>query len=247
MNPLPTPPSTRHRSDGRGHIASLVALCNRKVRKATAGNVRKQYFQCSTQLSYEPLRPRRESNPRHLDYEGTASCATAVGRSIADLLRNATRVRPRSGRANPIQTLKGGGAMVRGACPSNSLWLEPHGSRPSPNPVRPVALSAECGASFADLYLGTARNRQVRARPRIRRVGWIALRVFAWVPASPRGYHRRAADRRRALSLLPSDFDRARRTLLPVPGRTERVFAGGTEGFLLSSAGSTDRRIRAPR
>src|SRR5262249_6043211 len=84
-------------------------------------------------------------------------------------------------------------------------------------------LSAQRRPGAPRLYLGASGHREVLAGAAVRCAGGAALRLSAWQPARARRHTWRAADLGEHQPLLPSTYDRARGTLLPVPRRAERL------------------------
>ena len=105
--------------------------------------------------------------------------------------------------------------------------------------------AVECKHGPSGLYLGTARDREVRHRGAVRLGRGPGVRLPAGQPAGAGGHHRRAPDRGGAQCVLPAPHDRPGEALLPVSGRIERLLPGGAEGLLPPDPGAADRGVPA--
>ena len=107
---------------------------------------------------------------------------------------------------------------------------------------------AERGPCAAGVHLGASRYRQKRHRGTVCPASGPALCVPLGQSAGPGGHHRRAPNRKRAERVLPAQDDCPGRALLPVPGRAQRLFSGGTESVLFPYPGTPGGGISpAPR
>ena len=105
----------------------------------------------------------------------------------------------------------------------------------------------ERGHRAPGFHLGAARYRQIGARPRIRFFIGPRLRFLVGQPTRARRFDRSAADHRRQIAFLPTALHRARDALLPVSGRTQRLFARSPESVLLLDSRPQVGRIRTAR
>ena len=56
--------------------------------------------------------------------------------------------------------------------------------------------------------------------------------VAPWKPARAGGHYRHSADPGRDLGIPSAENDRQKRAICPVPGRTQRLYAGSAESLL---------------